>query len=359
MGWAREAVGWGSPGGAGEAGSSANGLMGPSRLGSGSRSGSDSGGVDFSAVKLGVQQVSGKCRESKKCRKVTPLLSVAKPFDASAAAPAFHAWSAFPDDAFWVNLHPHEPGRLIDPGLQATNTGRVLLQADLQLKKTAAALLHPDTDLGERFWNAVYDRAGLRDSKLCYSLRQWITPGRVEVLEAGDAVHIAAAQLEVHHEGQFTAAAGAGAGAGAARESEEMAAEACRGVDPDVRAFAEALYADLVLPELTRAVNTEAEYAELRRAYYWRLVWEWARERGHFAGAVAANLGGDPARQDPVRAAGWNTARLFEEYLTSVGEGEFHIRREVSVGGARLLRTYYHGGVDFRRVPTLTVTELF
>jgi len=116
---------------------------------------------------------------------VVPLLSVAKPFDAAAAAPAFYAWSAFPDDAFWVNLHPHEPGRMIDAGLQATDTGRALLQADLQLKKTAAALLHPDAELGARFWDAVYDRAGLRDSKLCYSLRQWITPGKVEVLEAG------------------------------------------------------------------------------------------------------------------------------------------------------------------------------
>ena len=309
---------------------------------------SGTGGVDFSAVKLGVQRVSGKCKESDKCRKVVPLLSVAKPFDAAVAAPAFFAWSAFPDDAFWVNLHPHEPGRMIDAGLQATDTGRVLLQADLQLKKTAAALLHPDAELGARFWDAVYDRAGLRDSKLCYSLRQWITPGKVEVLEAGDAVHIAAARLEVHHEGQFTAA-GAGAGTGAARESEALAVEACRGVDPEVRQYAEGLYAEMVLPELTRAVNSAPEYADLRLAYYWRLVWEWARERGSaraLAGA-AAPLG------DPVRVEGWSTAGLFEDYLASVGDGEFHIKREVSVGGVRLLRTYYHGGVDFRRVPAM------
>ena len=54
-----------------------------------------------------------------------------------------------------------------------------------------------------------------------------------------------------------------------------------------------------------------------------------------------------------MRVEGWSTAGLFEDYLASVGDGEFHIKREVSVGGVRLLRTYYHGGVDFRRVPAM------
>ena len=117
-----------------------------------------------------------------------------------------------------------------------------------------------------------------------------------------------------------------------------------------MREYAEGLYAELVLPELTRAVNSAPEYAELRLAYYWRLVWEWARERG----AAGALIGAAVPLGDPVRVEGWSTEGLFDDYLASVGEGEFHIKREVSVGSVRLLRTYYHGGVDFRHVPTMS-----
>jgi hypothetical protein len=41
-----------------------------------------------------------------------------------------------------------EADRVIDPSFGRTDVGKVMLEADLLLKKTAARLLHPDHPLG-------------------------------------------------------------------------------------------------------------------------------------------------------------------------------------------------------------------
>ena len=43
---------------------------------------------------------------------------------------------ALPNDKFWVNLRPDAEDEIIDPELEKTDIGKVLLEADLQLKRT-------------------------------------------------------------------------------------------------------------------------------------------------------------------------------------------------------------------------------
>jgi hypothetical protein len=73
----------------------------------------------------------------------------------------------------------------------------VLLEADLDMKKHVAQLIHPDSELGDRFWHTFYSRCGLplwvrvrsdigerrfpSDEPKCFSFRQWIVPGNVSV----------------------------------------------------------------------------------------------------------------------------------------------------------------------------------
>ena len=303
-------------------------------------------GVDFSKTALKATKVSGTCEASERCRRVPPLLSVPKPLAWDAVrglrrSPSFAVWMGLPESTFWVNLHPTQPDRMIDAGLGATETGRLLLEADLQLKRTAAELLHPhESELGRAFWDDVYDFAGMRDAKLCYSLRQWIVPGPTEVLEAEDAVHVVAAPLEVKHESAFASGAAAGASAGQAVASASSRAEdqMCRGVEPAVREHAEAQYAARVLPRVTHAVNHDPRYQGLRDVFLWRIVAEWAKGGGAEwarGGAAAA------ARHDAH--GGWERAAVFREYLDSVQHGEFRLQQVVERGGNRFLRTYYHG----------------
>jgi len=67
---------------------------------------------------------------------------------AQLAADSFFTWLVLPPRSFTVNLNPDEPNRIIDAQLGKTDAGRVLLEADLQMKKTVAKLIHPDTARG-------------------------------------------------------------------------------------------------------------------------------------------------------------------------------------------------------------------
>ena len=65
-----------------------------------------------------------------------------------------------PNDAFWVNLRPDSPDNIIDPELEKTGLGKILLEADLQLKKDTASLTSPQTPEGKAYWDKLYKKAG-------------------------------------------------------------------------------------------------------------------------------------------------------------------------------------------------------
>lgn len=53
-----------------------------------------------------------------------------------------------PNSKFWVNLRPDAPENIIEPELEQTEVGRIMLEADLQLKKDTALWTSPQTKEG-------------------------------------------------------------------------------------------------------------------------------------------------------------------------------------------------------------------
>jgi len=62
-----------------------------------------------------------------------------------------------------VNLGPAETDPVMPPSLRELEIGRVLLDADLLLKKLTASLLHPDSPSGRLYWATLQDELRLRD----------------------------------------------------------------------------------------------------------------------------------------------------------------------------------------------------
>jgi len=52
---------------------------------------------------------------------------------------------ALSNDSFWVNLRPDGEDNIIDESLAKTDVGKILLEADLQLKKDTAKFTSPET----------------------------------------------------------------------------------------------------------------------------------------------------------------------------------------------------------------------
>lgn len=300
------------------------------------------GGIDFTTLELRYVADPGDGQGLRYAFHASPSSEGEEPDPdagrraARHASDAFFVWLSLPPSSFWVNLHPYEPDRIIDPALATTDVGRILLEADLQLKRTQAALIHPDTELGREYWQTV-EATG---EPSCPSMRMWIVPGAATVYEEDGELYILDAPLEVRMEAEGLVPS---AGPGPTHDPcgrPEGAPE-----PPDQRFLRER-----VLPLVERAVNEAPEFAELRQVYLSRVAAEWYRQRSRHSETSLSWLidsgyvGAWPAAEE------WSPQDVFEEYVVSVTEGEFNVRREVRRGSHVHDVTYFYGGVDFTKV---------
>ncbi|MEK6568579.1 MAG: hypothetical protein AABZ27_07595, partial [Candidatus Omnitrophota bacterium] len=106
-----------------------------------------------------------------------------------------------PNDKFWVNLRPDAPEQIIDPELEKTDLGKIMLEADLQLKKDTAGLTSPQNPEGKEYWNKLYKKAselfGSENITIPTITRPWIVPGEVIIRESQDSSYIYKANLKV------------------------------------------------------------------------------------------------------------------------------------------------------------------
>ncbi|MFE2560606.1 hypothetical protein ACFXGT_32250 [Streptomyces sp. NPDC059352] len=248
-------------------------------------------------------------------------------------------WLALDPQTFWVNLNPAEPDRIVDAALGRTNAGQVMLEADLRMKRTKAKILHPDAETGKRFWRDIRPSA---NGSLCLSSRMWIVPGKIEVHENGEALHILKAPLDVKTESLNVDAPQAGS---------------CD-TDPVADAHNENLERTLVLPEIRKAVNTAPEYAPLRRAFLARIIAQWVRKRhqqGHrtsFDGVI------DSEEPGASTHGGRSPKDVFDDYVHSYRHKEFDVTRRTTEGRVTRVTRYVYGGADFTRVDLTTVEEV-
>jgi len=81
-----------------------------------------------------------------------------------------------------VNLGPAETDPVMPPSLRELEIGRVLLDADLLLKKLTASLLHPDSPSGRLYWPRCRTSCGCanRAAPVGFELsfRLWMRPDK-------------------------------------------------------------------------------------------------------------------------------------------------------------------------------------
>ena len=113
----------------------------------------------------------------------------------------FFVGVSLPNDSFWVNLRPDSPDNIIDDYLAETEVGKILLEADLQLKKDTANYTNPQTLEGKTYWTKLYKKAeelfGYENITIPTLTRPWIVPGEIIVREAGTSAYIYKAAVKV------------------------------------------------------------------------------------------------------------------------------------------------------------------
>ena len=143
----------------------------------------DLGGINFTSIKLNYISLSADSSggvnfdlglKAKKAEGTSPGIDVIN--STLIGATAFMTGLAIPSDKFWVNLNPWEPDRIIDEQLSRSDVGRIMLEADLQMKKDICNYENPCTN------EVGVALSSLRDEKHEILVRQCMNkfPGEIE-----------------------------------------------------------------------------------------------------------------------------------------------------------------------------------
>lgn len=300
------------------------------------------GGVDFTTMELRYVQDTGDGSGLQYSFNTQDLpddqVSAGGLEVAQLSSDAFFTWLALPASAFWVNLNPTQPDQIIDAKLGTTDAGRILLEADLTMKKLAANLTNPKTSLGSQFWDSL-QQGPKQKLAPCFAVRNWIVPGPATVRENGGQLFILDAPLKV-----MSAPIGSEIPVGSGFD-------ACRDDPPAIIEHNQQVFKSLILPKVDEAVNKAPEFEDLRRVYLSRVAAEWIRQRS--AGRTTAFtpiIGSGDVTRWPARVP-WDSKEVFARYLKSVNEGEYHEQHTFLQTGSPVSVIVSLGGVDFSSSP--------
>jgi len=250
---------------------------------------------------------------------------------------------ALPNDAFWVNLRPDGGARMIDPDLERTDMGQVLLAADVQLKKDLARLTSPATETGRKYWEKLYAKAETLAGQDAASIptlsRPWIVPGEVVMVQAKDnsGVHIYKALLKVMLEQDYLQGS--------------PTYNFRNGRSKELNDYAAGLIREIIIPRLNKEINSARRYAALRQVYYSLILAQWYKRSGG-ARADTRDLSGMVSRSP------WSKETYFREYQQSFRNGEY----DISEARDGRVRRYVSGGFVMGDVipgtPAKTIAEI-
>ena len=240
---------------------------------------------------------------------------------------------SFPDDKFWVNLNPNEPNSIIDSTLANTDFGRILLNADLRLKKDFCELTGPNSPIGKEFWRRLYAKAqelGIGNT-LSINTRLWIVPDEVFISEAENKASIIESKLMVCLE------ADALAPKGIIQDEKER----------EFQEYASHLMEEMLLPFLGLKVNDGYAYADLRDVYQALILARWYKQKWNGRNnSIAASLKGDIIKELETNFF-YTIDDVYQEYVRSFKDGEYSLKeKEGGIASTTVIRRYASGGIN-------------
>ena len=252
-----------------------------------------------------------------------------------------------PNDAFWVNLRPDSPDNIINPELEQTSLGKILLEADLQLKKDTASRTSPQTPEGKAYWDKLYKKAGelfgTENITIPTLTRPWIVPGEIIVREGQDSAYIYKATLKVMLEEDYLKSP--------SHKVTKSPANLEQYSFKDVRLqelneYSTQLIKELIIPKLTQEVNSSQRYVKLRQVYYSLVLSRWFKMRftgksGQYADLIDRHDLTNLTAQEP-----YDKLTYFKQYQESFAQGEYNLKEPVYTPYGQSIRSYMSGGFD-------------
>ncbi|AJT68699.1 hypothetical protein T261_7097 [Streptomyces lydicus] len=263
--------------------------------------------------------------------------------NAQMASDAFFTWLALSPEKNWVNLNPDTPQTIMDDKLAATDAGRVLLEADLQLKHDFYKAMDPETELGKTTWDSLSKVNGW---PCLTSMRNWIEPKRAKVREQDGGLYILDAPLKLQSE--YAEVNTPGPDGGRPCQADLTKAE----IQHNERVFRRT-----IVPEVEKWINTGPQYADLRRVYKSRVAAEFVRQQdAQRPTDYRSIINSNNVKQWPIRAPhqGWKKTDVFNKYVKIFKNGEFKYK----LTKGQEVWVFSIGGVDLSKQPKRNVSPV-
>jgi len=260
---------------------------------------------------------------------------------------------ALPNESFWVNLRPDGEDNIIDNALAKTDIGRIMLEADVELKKDTAKLTSPETPQGKAYWDKLYKKAGElfgnENITIPTLTRPWIVPSEIIIRENKASAYIYKATLKVCLEQDYL------------KNSDTYSFK-----DPRLKAlneYSSELIRELIIPKLNKEVNSSKRYSELRQVYYSLIMAQWFKARFRSqSSAISSQISAISHQSSAIQLIDrkiltnltsktrWSKTTYFKEYKKSFKDGEYNIKEPIQTLQGQSIRSYFSGGIQINPV---------
>ncbi len=268
----------------------------------------------------------------------------------------FLASLTIPEKDLWVNLSPYEKNRIIPQSFGLTEMGRDLLAEDYMLKQITASLIYPEDGIGKKFWKRIYEEAarkfGTTNIPVNTFNKVWIVPEKAVVYENAKAgtAYVVEAKLKVMLEEDYMALSHH-----QQNQSHSIASQVIR---------------QIVIPALTKEVNENKNFAQLRQVYNSLILATWYKKK--IKDSILSRVYAD---KNKIKGLSFPTSQglsspnaligdpqyIYQQYLKAFKKGVYNYIKEDQdpLTQAVIPRKYFSGGFDAERIfPTISLAQL-
>ena len=299
----------------------------------------------------------------------------------------FLASLTIPEKDLWVNLSPYEKDRIIPNSFGLTEMGRDLLAEDYMLKQITASLIYPEDEVGKKFWKRIYEEAQAKYHTTNIPVntfnKVWIVPEKAVVYENASAgtAYVVESKLKVMLEGDYLAMDKNNVGAG------PRACPECKGqpqgpAPTDTNIFGNQIIREIVIPELTKEINENQNFAQLRQVYNSLILATWYKKKikdsilsqvyadKNKTQGIEYNVGAAPSgrpQQDGDHQQGQaqgpaptDVELIYQRYLSAFKKGVYNYIKEEQdpITQQAIPRKYFSGGFSMRVDQAMTTTSI-
>ncbi|MDO8674687.1 MAG: hypothetical protein Q7K71_01035 [Candidatus Omnitrophota bacterium] len=278
----------------------------------------------------------------------------------------FMAALTTPEKDMWVNLSPYEAGRIVPQDFGQTETGRDLLAQDYILKQLTASLIHPDKELGKKFWDNVYSRTkqqfGTTEVPVNTFNKVWIVPQKAVVYENGHTAMVVSSHLKVMLEEDYLALAKnqtptrghvpQNVSPSTWPTPQPLNTKASQvnhpNASPNINAVGTQVLREIIIPQIEKEVNEGEHFAQLRQIYHAVILSAWFKKR--LKESILGKIYVDKAKTNGIALDDPSqNQQIFEQYVKAYKKGVYNFIKEDMdpVTQQMIPRKYFSGGTSF------------